>query len=86
MFVVSEEAAAAIRTAYEQEGELSAAIQVRRLFPGVNDNAKARESARTIAGWQPLPTPAASVTRLPTRRYKRTPRRSPWPITSGRRT
>jgi hypothetical protein len=30
MFVVSEEAAAAIRTAYEQDGELSAAIELRR--------------------------------------------------------
>jgi hypothetical protein len=55
MFVVSEEAAAAIRTAYEQEGELSAAIEVRRLFPGITDNARARECARTIAGWKPLP-------------------------------
>ena len=55
MFVVSEEAAAPIRTAYEQEGELSAAIEVRRLFPGITDNARARECARTIAGWKPLP-------------------------------
>jgi hypothetical protein len=31
MLVVSEEAATAIRIAYEQEGELSAAIEVRRL-------------------------------------------------------
>jgi hypothetical protein len=34
MFVVTEADAAAIRTAYEQEGELSVAIEVRRLFPG----------------------------------------------------
>jgi hypothetical protein len=34
MFIVSEEAAATIRTAYEQGGELSAAIEVRRLVPG----------------------------------------------------
>jgi hypothetical protein len=47
MFVVSEEAAASIRTAYEQEGELSAAIELRRLFPGIADNAEARECART---------------------------------------
>jgi hypothetical protein len=33
MFVVSEEAAAAIRTAYEQDGELSAAIELRRHSP-----------------------------------------------------
>jgi hypothetical protein len=62
MFVVSEEAAAAIRTAYEQEGELSAAIEVRRLFPGITDNAKARACARTIAGWKRLP--ACQITRL----------------------
>ena len=35
MFVVTEADAAAMRTAYEQEGELSAAIEVRRLFPGI---------------------------------------------------
>ena len=52
LFVVYEEAAAAIRTAYEQEGELSAAIEVRRLFPGITDNAEARACARTIAGWK----------------------------------
>ncbi len=55
MFIVSEEAATAIRTAYEQEGEMSAAIEVRRLFPGITDNAAARECARTIASWTPLP-------------------------------
>ena len=50
MFCVSETEAAAIRTAYEEGGELSAAIELRRLFPGITDNAKARECARTIAG------------------------------------
>jgi hypothetical protein len=50
MFCVSESEAAAIRTAYEQGGELSAAIELRRLFPGITDNAKARACARTIAG------------------------------------
>jgi hypothetical protein len=55
MFVVSEADAAAIRAAYEQGGELSAAIELRRLFPGITDNARARECARTIAGWTPLP-------------------------------
>jgi hypothetical protein len=34
MFVVTKEDAAAIRTAYEQGGELSAAIELRRLFAG----------------------------------------------------
>ena len=55
MFIVTEADAAAIRTVFEQEGELSAAIEVRRLFPGITDNVKAREHARIIAGWQPLP-------------------------------
>jgi hypothetical protein len=53
MFVVSEEAAAAIRTAFDHGGELSAAIELRRLFPGIIDNAKARDCARAIAGWTP---------------------------------
>jgi hypothetical protein len=44
MFIVPEADAAAIRTAYEQEGERSAAIEVRRLFPGIPDNAEAREA------------------------------------------
>jgi hypothetical protein len=30
-----------IRTLFEQEGELSAAIELRRLFPGITDNAPA---------------------------------------------
>jgi hypothetical protein len=73
MFVVSEEAAAAIRTAYEQEGELCAAIEVRRLFPGVTDNAKARECARTIAGWKPLPAAACQIAPLRLRRSRARP-------------
>jgi hypothetical protein len=55
MFVVSEAEAAAIRAVFDQHGELSAAIELRRLFPGITDIAQARECARTIAGWKPLP-------------------------------
>ena len=55
MFTVSESDAAAIRAAFDQGGELSAAIEVRRLFRGITDNEQARQCARTIAGWQPLP-------------------------------
>ena len=55
MMVVTEADAAAIRAAFEQRGELSAAIELRRLFPGITDNAQARKCARTIAGWKPLP-------------------------------
>jgi hypothetical protein len=64
MFLVTEENAAAIRAVFEQEGELSAAIELRRLFPGITDNAKARLHARIIAGWLPLPEPLRPVTRL----------------------
>jgi hypothetical protein len=64
MFVVTEADAAAIRTVYEQDGELSAAIELRRRFPGIIDNEKARQCARSIAGWQPPPAPASTVTQL----------------------
>jgi len=62
MFCVTKTEATAIRTAYEQGGEFSAAIELRRLFPGITDNAKARECAQAIAGWRPVPT--TKVTRL----------------------
>ena len=55
MYVVSEADAAAIREAYEIGGELSAAIELCRRFPGLTDNAEAREQARAIADWTPLP-------------------------------
>jgi hypothetical protein len=51
MVVVSEAEAAAIRTAFERGGELSAAVELRRLFPGITSTTQARECARTIAGW-----------------------------------
>lgn len=70
MFLITEAAAAAIRSVFEQEGELSAAIELRRLFPGITDNAKARAHVRTIAGWQPLPAPVARVLRLTPRRER----------------
>jgi hypothetical protein len=68
MFMVTESDAAAIRAVYEQEGELSAAIELRRRFPGITDNAKARECVRTIAGWTSLPTQPRPVARLRPRR------------------
>ena len=74
MFVVTEADAAAIRAVYEQDGELSAAIELCRLFPGIADNENARACVRAIAGWTPLPVPAPKVTR---RSGKRRPRASP---------
>jgi hypothetical protein len=67
MFVVIEEDEAAIRTVYEQRGEFAAAIELRRRFPGVTDDAQARECVRIIAGWKPLPL-------RPVKRMPKTPR------------
>ena len=55
MFIVNEAEAAAIRQAYEEGGEFAAAIELRRHFPGITDNLQARECARIIASWKPLP-------------------------------
>lgn len=55
MFVVSEAEAAAIRATYEQCGELSVAVELRRRFPGIMSTARARECARIITDWEPLP-------------------------------
>lgn len=55
MFMVSKAEAAAIRSAYEQGGELAAAVELCRLFRGLANNENTRTSARVIAGWKPLP-------------------------------
>ena len=60
---VTEADAAAIRAAFERGGEFSAAVELRRLFPGIADNAEARRCARTIAGWKPLAMPLRPVRR-----------------------
>jgi len=54
MFAVTEADAAAIRDAFEQRVEFAAVVELRRLFPGITDNAQARECVRTIAGWRPI--------------------------------
>jgi hypothetical protein len=68
MFVLTEADAATIRAAFDRGGKLSAAVELRRLFPGVTDNAEAR-CARTIAGLKPLAVPLRPV--RPGRRSKR---------------
>jgi hypothetical protein len=70
MFTVSEEEAAAIRTAFDHGGEFAAAVELRRRFPGITDYRQARQCARAIAGWTPQklpPRPTAELRRLPKR-------------------
>jgi hypothetical protein len=57
MFVVTEAEATAIRTTFDQGGEFAAAVELRRLFPGITDTVQARECARAVADWKPLPVP-----------------------------
>jgi hypothetical protein len=49
MFSVDEATAAAIRQAFLEGGEFAAAIELRRHFPGITDNATAQRCARAIA-------------------------------------
>jgi len=72
MFTVDEATAAAIRKAYDEGGELSAVVELRRHFPGITDNENARLCVRTIASWQPLPS--LSPKRPRTRRPRSSPR------------
>jgi hypothetical protein len=55
MFLVAESEADIVRAVFERRGELSAVVELRRLFPGIRDNVQARQCVRTIAGWRPLP-------------------------------
>jgi hypothetical protein len=55
MFTLTDAQAATIRTAYEEHGELSAVVELRRLFPGITSIVTARECVRTIIDWPSLP-------------------------------
>jgi hypothetical protein len=63
MFVIADADAAATRAVFVEEGELSAAIELRRRFPGVVDNAKARACAGPSRGGH-RPAAPSTVTRL----------------------
>lgn len=58
MFVLDDEAAEAIRRAWDEGGELSAVAELRRHFPAIMDGADARRCVRTIAGWTLRPSRA----------------------------
>jgi hypothetical protein len=71
--VITEADTAAIQAAYQQGGEFAAAIEVRRRFLGITDNAVARQWSRTIAGWSTVELPGASRPKsLPPRRQDET--------------
>jgi hypothetical protein len=71
MFMVSDAEAAAIRAAHERAGDTGATAELLRLFPGVADYRRAREFARAIAAWQPLPPAPAKLPRLKRERQAR---------------
>jgi hypothetical protein len=50
MFCVDEATSAAIRQVYEANGELSAAVELRRHFPGITNNETARRCRRDTSG------------------------------------
>jgi hypothetical protein len=54
MFLINESTINTIREAYAQGGELAAAVELRRLFPGITSSA-APACARSIAAMEPLP-------------------------------
>jgi hypothetical protein len=53
MFCVSEAQAAVICTAFVQRGELSAVLELRRLFRAWVTSPGLEKCVRAIAGWQP---------------------------------
>jgi len=76
MFAVDEATAHAIRQAYQDGGELSGVVELRRHFPLITDNARARLCLRMIMGWvqrTPAPEPAPRIklgTSTPSRRQR----------------
>jgi hypothetical protein len=64
MFSVTEAEAALIRDTYHRTGELGAAVELRRMFPGVPSH-RARSLARIVVGWQPEIEPSESCRVIP---------------------
>jgi hypothetical protein len=48
------------RATYEERGELSAAVELRELFPGIASIKTTRECVRTVIGWNVLPRAMAT--------------------------
>jgi hypothetical protein len=63
-FCVTEAEATLIREAWNTGGELSAAVELRQLFPGIDNMSRARECTKIIVGWQAIVMPPSKVARL----------------------
>jgi len=64
MFAVDEATALAIRQACQDGGELSGVVELRRHFPLITDNARARLCLQMIMSWAlpvPAPEPASQI-------------------------
>ena len=64
MFMVDEDAAKAIRTAYREKGEWPAIAELRRFYK-IEDNITALQAVRTIASWRPPAAPPAGAPPTP---------------------
>jgi len=62
---------------FDEEGELSAVIELRRHFPLITDTARGRECVRIIARWQPVSPPAKAVDRVARLKPRRRPTAAP---------
>lgn len=52
MFALSGDEIASVHAAFDNGGELAAAVELRRLFPGITDLQKANQCARVILRWK----------------------------------
>jgi len=57
MFVVDDATADTLHRIWQEEGELSALVELRRHFPLIADNARARLCLQAIVGWAPRSAP-----------------------------
>jgi hypothetical protein len=58
MFIVDEASVEAVRRSFAESGELAAAVELRRRFPGINDLAHARKLVRVLLSWRPRGQPS----------------------------
>jgi hypothetical protein len=55
MFALDDATVMIVRHAFDEHGELAAAVELRRHFPGIGDLAWVREVVSIILRWQPIP-------------------------------